>query len=65
MSGLTMRRELTAFYMDPDVLEALRRLKAETGAPIGETVRRAVRAWLEGRGHLKADRKRAATRKRS
>ncbi len=59
-----MRRELTAFYMDPDVLEALRRLKEDTGTPIGETVRRAVRAWLESRGHLKTDRKRAATRKR-
>lgn len=47
--------------LDPEQLQALRDQEAETGASIGELIRRAIDAWLEGK---KAGRKRADTRRR-
>jgi hypothetical protein len=50
--------------LEPDQLAAMRRIEEETGAPIGEQIRRAVNEWLKARGD-KTERKRASTRKRS
>lgn len=58
-------KELTAFRLDPEILDALRKVKERDGIPIAEQVRRAVIAWLEERGVMKAERKQAGTRKRS
>ncbi len=57
-----MSRKLTAFYMDPEILDALRRVKEDTGTPIGEMVRRAARQWLERRGYVSRDRGRQGGR---
>lgn len=60
-------RKLTAFRIDDDLLEGLQRVWERDGVAVSEQIRRAIRQWLEERGELsaKADRKRAATRKRS
>lgn len=59
-----MPRTMTNFRIDPELLEALRAIRERDGLPIAEQIRRAIRVWVESRG-IKADRKRAATRKRS
>jgi len=58
-------RKLYNFLIDPDLAQGLKVLKARDGVPESEQVRRAVREWLEKRGVLKAERKRAVTRPRS
>jgi hypothetical protein len=57
-------RKLYTFAIDPDLADALKRAKDETGAAESEIVRRAIREWMESRGYMKAERKRAVTRKR-
>ena len=44
--------------------DALRRIKEREGVPESEQIRRALDEWLERKGEIKADRKRATTRKR-
>ena len=59
-------RQLFTFPIDDDLRKALRAVKAEEGISEAEQIRRAIRIWLEHRGTLKkAERKRAATRRRS
>jgi hypothetical protein len=59
-------KELTAFRMAPEVMAALRAVKAKEGIPVAVQIDFAVRAWLKRKGVLiKAERKRASTRKRS
>jgi len=59
------RKKQTAFRIDPEILEGLQAVKQRDGVPLSEQVRRALTAWLTGKGvNVKADRKRAATRKR-
>jgi hypothetical protein len=65
MLAMTMPKQLTAFMLDPEMLQALREIKRRDGIPMGEQVRRAVAVWVARRGRsAKAERKRAATRKR-
>jgi hypothetical protein len=49
--------------LEPDQLEALRRIEERTGAPVARQIRMAVDRWLSERGE-KTERKRASTRKR-
>ena len=42
----------------------MKRLQERDGIPASEQIRRALRPWLEQKGVLKAERKRAETRKR-
>lgn len=59
-------KELTAFRMAPDLMEAMRAVKATEGIPIAVQVDFACRAWLKAKGvTIKTDRKRPASRKRS
>ena len=58
-------RKLTNFRIDPDLAAGLKDVKERDGIPEGEQIRRAVRAWLETKGVIKTDRKRAGIRKRS
>jgi hypothetical protein len=59
-------KEFTAFRLEVAQLEALRAIRDRDGIPVSEQVRRAIDKWVELRGvTVKADRKRAATRKRS
>jgi hypothetical protein len=59
-------KELTAFRIDPDVMEGLRLVKDRDGMPLSVQVDRALRAWLESKGAVKkTERKRVVARKRS
>lgn len=58
-------KELTAFRIDPELMEALRRVKEREGIPIAEQVRRALLAWLKSKGvKTKTPRSRGGSRKR-
>jgi hypothetical protein len=56
------------YYLDEELVEGLKQLKARVGVPESESVRRAVAEYLERQGvpvaKVKAERKRAATRRR-
>lgn len=43
---------MRTFYLDDELAEGLKTLKAERGVPETEQVRRAVRMWLESEGIL-------------
>jgi hypothetical protein len=59
------RRLFTAVRLDPDLVAGLERLREEHGPTVAESIRRAVRQYLERKGVIeKTTRKRAATRKR-
>jgi hypothetical protein len=57
-------KRIYSFMIDPDLAAALKAVKERDGVPEGEQIRRALRQWMERRGVMKAERKRAATRKR-
>jgi len=57
-------RKLYTFYIDPDLAEGLKRLKARDRDSEGAIVRRALRKHLDSEGVMKADRKRVSPRKR-
>ena len=58
-------KKYAAFRLDEELLEGLRDVYDRDGVSVPEQVRRAIRAWLEQkRVTVKADRKRAGTRKR-
>jgi hypothetical protein len=59
-------KKLAAYRIDTELIEGLEHVKAKTGAPIAEQVRRAIQAWLKANGVTveKTERKRAITRKR-
>ena len=50
--------------IDADLAAALKVVKQREGVPESVQIRQALRAWLEKRGALRAERKRAITRKR-
>lgn len=50
--------------IDDDLSDAMEALREKHGTPISEQVRRALGVWLESQGVMKAERKRAVTRKR-
>ncbi len=45
--------KMRTFYLDDELAEGLKTLKAERGVPETEQVRRAIRMWLESEGILK------------
>jgi hypothetical protein len=61
-----MRRPLYSFAIDPELRDALRRVKDRDGVAESEQIRRALRLWFRKQGvDVKAPRPRAATRRRS
>ena len=56
-------KELTAFRMAPELMAAMREVKAREGIPIAVQIDFAVREWLKKRG-LKVKRPTAAPRTR-
>ena len=53
------------FRLEEEILEALEQIRERDGIPVSEQVRRALKVWIAEKGVvLKAERKRAATRKR-
>ena len=57
-------RRVTTFRIDADLLDGLQEVWVRDGVAVSEQVRRAIRAWLEQKGVVKAQRKRS-TRRRS
>jgi len=52
--------------IDPELLEALADIKERDGISESEQIRRGIKLWLAQKGvSVKADRRRAQTRKRS
>ena len=43
-------KELTAFRIAPEIMDAMRRMKAETGVPIARQVEFALTKWLKAEG---------------
>lgn len=43
-------KEMTAFRIDPEIMEGLRRVKDRDGVPLSVQVDRALRAWLGKKG---------------
>lgn len=61
-----MTKRFTGIRIDEELLDGLDRLKESDGTPVAESVRRAIRAYLEARNVIaKAERKRVGPRKRS
>jgi len=60
-------RKRTSVFLDPELRDGLKALKARDGTPEAEAIRRAIAQYLERRGVTgqKADRKRVRARKRS
>lgn len=62
----TIKDRVMTFRPDPDVVDAMATVFRRHGIRPSEQIRRALRPWLEKKGVLqKAERQRAATRKRS
>ena len=56
----------TNFRLEEELLTALQEIRDRDGIPVSEQVRRAIRNWIESKGvKVRAERKRADTRKRS
>jgi len=62
---MTPVRRVATFRVDNDLFAAMQRLQERDGMPLSEQIRRALRPWLESKGVMKSERKRAGTRKRS
>lgn len=65
--AVTPRRKLFSFWIDPEQAEGLKAIRDRDGVLPSEQIRRAIDDWLERKGVTakRAERKRAATRKRS
>ena len=60
-----MPKTFTAFRVAPELLEAMREIKATDGVPMSVQVDFALRAWLQARGaRLLKEPKRLPARKR-
>ena len=64
LAPMTPRRSRYTFFIDEDQRAALTTIKDRDGISESEQIRRAVKVWIEQKGVIKAERKRAATRKR-
>jgi hypothetical protein len=61
-----MTRSRYNFWIDDEQREGLRQVKERDGVLESEQIRRAINDWLEKKGvTVKAERKRASTRRRS
>jgi hypothetical protein len=57
-------KELTAFRIDPEIMDGLRRVKDRDGIPLSIQVDRALRAWLERKDRTLKARSTASERTR-
>jgi hypothetical protein len=59
-------KQMTAFRLEPDIIDGLNRVKDRDGVPFSVQVDRALRAWLDKKGvTLKTPRAVSAKRRRS
>jgi ribbon-helix-helix CopG family protein len=64
MDTLTLKP--TTFRLETEIMDALAAIRDRDGVAVSEQVRRALKQWIAEKGvKMKADRKRAETRKRS
>ena len=64
-SFIVTPKKITTFRIDEELLDGLRAVWDRDGVSVPEQVRRAIRDWLKKKGvKVKAERKRADTRKR-
>ncbi len=61
---MTPTRRNTTLRLDDDLFDGLQVVWQRDGIQPSEQIRRALRVWLEEKGVMKSDRKRALTRKR-
>jgi hypothetical protein len=61
---LVMPKTFTAFRVAPELLEAMREIKAADGVPMSVQVDFALRTWLQARGVRLHEPKRPPARKR-
>lgn len=47
---IVMPKEMTAFRIEPEILNGLRQVKDRDGVPFSVQVDRALRAWLQKKG---------------
>jgi hypothetical protein len=59
-----MVRKKYSFWIDDDQAEGLKFVKERDGVLESEQIRRAINDWLDKKGVMKLERKRAVTRKR-
>jgi hypothetical protein len=64
MSAPRRNRPLCTFTLDPDLVRGLKKLRARDGVSESETVRRALRKWLERQGVLPRGGAQSARRRR-
>lgn len=64
LADVARTRQIVTFRLDDDLLVGLKAVQDRDGILPSEQARRAIRAWLEAKGVLRAERKRAVTRKR-
>lgn len=64
---ITLMSPKTRFQilLEPEQVEALKRIQERTAAPLAAQIRRAVDTWIADNGEQKSQRKRADSRKRS
>jgi len=62
---VTTLKRITAFRLDADLLDAMRRLQERDGISLSEQARRSLRPGLQAKGVLKPDHVRARSRKRT
>jgi hypothetical protein len=58
------KNTVITFRVSALMSEQLRAIERRDGIPVAEQIRRTLRPWLERKGVLKAERKRAVTRRR-
>jgi hypothetical protein len=58
-------RKMRNFRIDAELGDGLKIVRERDGIAESEQIRRGIRLWLESKGVIKAERKRARTRKRS
>jgi hypothetical protein len=63
LDGMTPRRKYS-FWIDEAQADGLKAVKERDGVLESEQIRRAINDWLQKKGVLKAERKRASTRTR-
>ena len=61
---MPFERKLYSFFINVDQAQGLKAVKERDGITESEQIRQALNDWLEEKGIRRAERKRAATRKR-
>jgi hypothetical protein len=64
-AAVTPKERSVTFRVEADLAAGMDMLRERYGTPFSEQIRRALRAWLQSQGVVKAERPRAGTRRRA